>query len=284
MLYFAYDGTIHGDWVSHYAIQLAAAGSEKALHLIHVREAEPGHGRPGLEELDEKFFRLEAECSRWSVSLIPHLLKPSSDPFASVLSILASGTTPQIICGMRAQARQRGVLSGSFAERLLKSTPCPVLAIRVVHPGLLGLPRRILLPVTGEPAELDLAWPFLQCFRENLTHIQILRVIWVGRWRFRRLSYDSMEKLRAPGLHVCEQVEQQLAQKLDLQSDAIDMQITVSDDVPKEIVIAAHKSHSRLILMSASRKNLRERFVYGNPLEQVLRNATSDVAIYRGGL
>jgi nucleotide-binding universal stress UspA family protein len=62
----------------------------------------------------------------------------------------------------------------------------------------------------------------------------------------------------------------------------IDAHVTVSDDVPKEIVIAANKTKSRLICLGASERNLSERFWFGNPIEQVLRNATCDVAIYRG--
>jgi nucleotide-binding universal stress UspA family protein len=34
--------------------------------------------------------------------------------------------------------------------------------------------------------------------------------------------------------------------------------------------------------MGASERNLTERLFYGNPIEQVLRDATCDVAIYRG--
>lgn len=283
MLYFAYDGTIHGDWVSHYAVKLASAEVEKTLHLIHVREAETARGRPGWEELDEKFARLESECARLGVTLVPHLLKPNSDPLNAVLSTAQSGPGPRIVCGMRAVARQRGMLSGSFAGRLLREGTCPVLAIRVVHPGLLGLPRRLLLPVSDEPGQLDHAWPFLHQLRPQLTHLQLLNVVRVSRWRFRRLSYEAMERLREPSVRYCEQLEERLALELGMLTEAMDLQVTVSDDIPKEIVIAAHKSHSGLILLGASRRHLSERFVYGNPLEEVLRDATSDVAIYRGG-
>ena len=56
----------------------------------------------------------------------------------------------------------------------------------------------------------------------------------------------------------------------------------VSDDVPKEIVIQANQLGARLILMHAARRSLPHRFLYGNPIEQVLRNAPCDVAVYRG--
>jgi nucleotide-binding universal stress UspA family protein len=34
--------------------------------------------------------------------------------------------------------------------------------------------------------------------------------------------------------------------------------------------------------MGASERTLTERFLFGSPIEQVLRDATCDVAIYRG--
>ena len=56
----------------------------------------------------------------------------------------------------------------------------------------------------------------------------------------------------------------------------------VSDDVPNEIVITANQTELRLIDMGALERHLTERFLDGNPIEQVLRNATRDVVIYRG--
>ena len=62
----------------------------------------------------------------------------------------------------------------------------------------------------------------------------------------------------------------------------MDANVVVSDDVPKEIVIHASRSKSRLIYLGASERNLTQRLWYGNPIEQVLREAPCDVAIYRG--
>lgn len=57
MFSFAYDGSIHGDWVSHYAVRLAANHPEKELHLVHIRD-----GQTSEEELKEKFNRIRIEC------------------------------------------------------------------------------------------------------------------------------------------------------------------------------------------------------------------------------
>ena len=55
MFYFAYDGTIHGDWVSHYALRLAAQHPDRELRLLYVDE-----GRVEPRQLDEKLALINA--------------------------------------------------------------------------------------------------------------------------------------------------------------------------------------------------------------------------------
>ena len=90
------------------------------------------------------------------------------------------------------------------------------------------------------------------------------------------------ERLRSPGQAYCERVEQEIVEQLGLGSKVMDAQVVVSDEIPREILIAANKTKSRLIYMGASERSLPQRFLYGSPIEQVLRDATCDVAIYRG--
>jgi nucleotide-binding universal stress UspA family protein len=62
---------------------------------------------------------------------------------------------------------------------------------------------------------------------------------------------------------------------------ALDSSVVVSDDAPKEIRVCAGTHRSRLIGLGASRRTLPERLVFGDPIEQLLRDAPSDVAVYR---
>ena len=38
MLVFAYDGTLNGDWVAHYAVRFAANLRDRKLRLVHLYE------------------------------------------------------------------------------------------------------------------------------------------------------------------------------------------------------------------------------------------------------
>ena len=61
----------------------------------------------------------------------------------------------------------------------------------------------------------------------------------------------------------------------------LDSSVVVSDDASKEILLCANRRRSRLIAIGASRRMLSERMVFSDPVERVLRDAASDVAVYR---
>ncbi len=275
-VYFAYDGSIHGDWVSHYAVRLAAGHAEKILHLVHVAEEQPA------EVPFEKIDRIRGECRRLDVNLEWHAPSPRATWLQTLFSAVARGPDSYLVCGMRSRERKRGLLSGSVAEQLLRSRYCHVLAIRVVQPGLLGLPRQFLLPVSGHPRGFRSGLPFLKLFTGGLSQLHLLHVQLVSRWRFRMLSHDAAEKLQRPGQAYCERIKREIRDQIPWEPGLLDAQVVVSDDIPKEIIIAANKTKSRLIYMGASERNLTKRFFFGNPIEQVLRKTTCDVAVYRG--
>lgn len=278
MFLFAYDGSINGDWVSHYAVQLAAAHQEHRLTLIHVR-----NGRTSEAALAEKLQRMRGECDRHGVRLVEHLLLPVGRSLLDAIrSAVPEGPEHYLVCGTRARGRRNGFLSGTTSEQLLRSGHCNVLALRVVHPGLLGAPRRLLLPIAERAEGFRSGLPFLRLFGPQVSHLHIVLVARVGRGRFRRMSHALAEGLRSPAQAYCAQVEQEIVEQLGLGSKVMDALVVVSDEIPEEILVAANKTRSQLIYMEASERSSARRFFYGDPIEQVLRDATCDVAIYRG--
>lgn len=277
MLFFAYDGSINGDWVSHYTVRFAAQLNDRKLNLVHVRD-----GKIPAPELESRLQRLHAECERAGVELVPQMPALNGSVLKSILSQVPHGPEHYLVCGTRIRERKRGFLSGTVSEKLLRSRHCNVLAVRVVQPGLLGMPRNLLLPVAGRTGGFRSGLPFLRLFGPQITHLHIIHVVRVGRSRYLRMSHEWSERWREPGQQYCERVEQEIGERLGLGEKVMDTHVIVSDDIPKEIVIAANKTKSRLIYMGASERNLTERSFYGNPIEQVLRSASCDVAIYRG--
>jgi nucleotide-binding universal stress UspA family protein len=278
MLFFAYDGSINGDWVSHYAVQLAAAHHDHRLTLIHVRNRLTTEA-----SLTEKLQRMRRECERHGVEFIPQLLPPVSRHLhEAIRSVVPAGPEHYLVCGTRARGLRRGFLSGSIAEHLLDSGHCNVLAVRVVHPGLLGAPHRLLLPVVERPGGFRSGFPFLRLFYPLVSQLHLVLVAHVRHGRYRQLNPALAERLSTPGLAYCERIEQEIDAQLGLGAKILDTFVVVSDQIAGEILIAANKTLSQLIYIGASERTARERFFYGDPIEQVLRQAPCDVAVYRG--
>jgi nucleotide-binding universal stress UspA family protein len=126
------------------------------------------------------------------------------------------------------------------------------------------------------------AVPFLRLFAPDIDRLHLLAIPEVGRWRFRHLSVESARRMMLRGYDYLRKAERLVSEDPAFAHVAVDAQAVVSDDPVKEIMIAANRTKSRLILAGASERNLSERFFYGNPLEQLLREAPCDVAVYRG--
>ena len=278
MLHFAYDGSINGDWVSHYAVQLASAQHDRTLRLIHVRS---GQSLPAM--LDDKLVRIRLECAHRQVRLVEEILPPAERALeAAIRSAVPAGPEHFLLCGTPTRAPGQGALRETIAGRLLRSGHCNVLAVRVVHPGLLGSPRRLLIPVTERPDGFRSGMPFLRLFAPQVTRLHIVLIARVGRRRFLRMSHELSERLLVPGQAYCERIEQEIVEQLGLGSEVMDAKVVVSDQVAREILIEAHRTKSRLVYLGVSERLPAERFLYGDPVEQVLRDASCDVAIYRG--
>lgn len=277
MLYFAYDATINGDWVSHYAIRLASHLPDRALCAIHIED-----GRSSHAELEERLHLLEDRSRMAGVALQTEVYPARGGALQTLLAAVPPGPANFLVVGTRLSPRRSGFITGTVAERLLQAARHPVLAVRVVQPGLLGAPHRLLVPVAGVPGGLSAALPWLNLFAPDVDELQFLRIVEVGRRRFRHLSFEEGRALQREGAAYLHRVEGEARRELPLPEAHLDSSVLLSDDVPKEIVIQANRFKSHLIFLGASARNLTERFVYGNPIEQVLANAPCDVAIYQG--
>lgn len=277
MIHFAYDGTIHGDWISHYAVRLAARHPSRTLHLLHVDEQVLS-----AQSLEQRIAQINAVSQRAGIALEPEILHRDGDVFDTLQASLPVGPEHLVLCGTRSQRSRSGLLAGTVSERLLRSQRFEVLVLRVMQPGLLGLPRDLLLPVSGRPDGIRGGLPFLRLFVPDLSRLHILHVHRVPSWRYRVLTHEAVQRLSQRGVEYCRRIETEISQLSDLAAEKVDTHVIVSDNVPKEIVIHANKMRSRLIYLGASERSLPRQFIYGDPTEEILRDASCDVAIYRG--
>jgi hypothetical protein len=83
--------------------------------------------------------------------------------------------------------------------------------------------------------------------------------------------------LLAEGRAFLAPLEEELRQGLAPQPVELDSSVVVSDDAPREILLRASKRRSRLICLSAPERPLAP---HGDPVERILRDTPSDVAVY----
>lgn len=275
-VFFAYDGSIAGDWVSHYAIRLATHQSITKLTLLFV-EPYPASHVESINLIQSSAEAIAHNCSRAGVDFQLRLLKPRRSVADAILEEVPAGTDSLLIAGTRHREKQPGILSRSVAERLLFSKHCPVLCFRVHSPGILGEPHRVLLPI-AEEGEERAARPIARLFASDLRRLNLLILEksfsnWFGSTATPR-QHDWRTRIDA--------VENELAQDNLLASHNIDV-IQMKTTRPAEcILLAANRTKSRLIMLDAAW--ITRKHCFGQPklVEHVLKDATCDVAIFRG--
>ena len=276
MLICAYDGSLNGDWVVHYAVRFAATTPERRLRLLHVYD-----GR-AADDLRPRIARIADECALLGIGFECELHPAAGAQVADrLLALVPPGSGTMLVAGTRSRPRNLAFLAGTVSARLLAAEHCSVVAIRVVHPGVLGQPGRVLLPVAGHPRGARYALPLLRLLGPDLRELHLLLVRELSRFRFSLLRPTTARRLLDEGRTVVTRVEEEVRAALAPYEYGLDTSVVISDDVPKEILVFAGKLRARLVCLGASERSLPQRQIYGNPIEQVLRDAPCDVAVYR---
>ena len=281
MIHLAYDGSINGDWVAWYALNLARHDADKRLRVVHVDSGEV-KAATVLEKMDE----FAHDCERAGVAM-DHVCVPCEGPsavrvFKALLEAVPAGPDTLLVCGARLKEGARGYLAGTVSEKLLSDQTFPVMTVRVAQPGLLGAPTRFLMPVAGDRDGFLTGAHILKRFGPGVARVHLLRVMQLKRLWFRRLENHQAERLREKGWAMMRGLGDDLAALVGIDAAKTDVHVTVSDDWAQDVIIAAGRHKTHLILMEAARHDLGVGYLYGNAIEVVLRNAPCDVAIYRG--
>ena len=278
MLVFAYDGSLNGDWVAHYAARFAANTRERRLRLLHVHEgAPPPH-------LSERIARIAEECRLLGVVLEPELHPLGGARVADrLIELVPGGPGTTVICCARARPRNLSFLAGTVSARLLAARRFQVVALRVVQPGVLGQPGRVLLPLAGHPRGAAHAIPLLRLLGPDLGRLHVLVVREASRIRLLDPGHAALEGLLAGGRAFVARVEEEVRTALAPHIPMIDSSVVLSTDPAREILLQADRHRARLICLGASDRALAWRLVRGDLIERVLHAAPADVAVYRSG-
>lgn len=277
MIIVAHDGSLYGDWVARYALNFAIAEPDRKLLLLHVFD-----GRVDLAVAESRFVRLAAECAAAAVSFHQELLLLEQSVHRALRHATPHDPQALLVCGTRVKPKRRAFLSGSVAELLLRGHQCPVLALRVVQPGLLGLPHNLLAPLAGHSAGFSRLAPILRRFTPQLRRLYFLHALPVNPFTQPHQSQTRREGLLQGGRHYLDQVVAELEARLGPPPFAIDRRVLLAADPAHLILVEASRLKAQMLLLGASERSLAHRVFHGQALEQILRDTTCDVGIYRG--
>jgi len=276
MVWLAYDGSLNGDWIFRYALRFAAQEDERSLILLHVDD-----GQVASAALRDKLERLETACLEESVQLQPQFLPLGRGVLPTLLAALPSGHEHLLVCGARLRPRHRFYLRGTIAEGLLRARRLPVLALRVVQPGLCGQAHDFLLPLAGHPQGFARAWPFFRYFLPDVRSLYLLRGMAVSTVRLPYLSPQGARAQISAGEAYLDAVRREVLGQHHDQPFHLDSGVTLCADWAHEVLLHASRLKAQMLLLGATGKRLRPPW-RRDPLERVIAASPCDVGVYLG--
>ncbi len=276
MIILAHDGSLYGDWVARYALHFAAEESDRKLLVLHVLD-----GKIAQDMVTAKLAQLEADCQVRGIEMLSELLPLGTSVYRSLRQAIPHAQEALLVCGTRVKAKQRAFLRGSVAEQLLRCHQCPVLALRVVQPGLLGAPQELLLPLAGHQTGFARVWPIFRRLAPKLHRVHLFRSLNIHHLRHAHLSPAREQMLLKVGQSYLTTIAAQLSEQLPEADFSIERRVTIASDWPNAALVQASRLKVQMILLGVSERNLAHRVLHGVALERVLHEACCDVGIYR---
>jgi nucleotide-binding universal stress UspA family protein len=277
MIILAHDGSLYGDWVARYALRFAAADADRRLLLLHVLD-----NRIDPAFVAARFARLTEACEEAGITCHQELLPIGKSVYRTLRQAIPHDPQALLVCGTRVKPRHQALLVGSVAELLLRMHECPVLALRVVQPGLLGLPHHLLLPLAGHQAGFARIWPIFRRLAPQLRRVHFLYAVTVNPLAEPLHSPARQALLRQSGERYLDRIYGELKEHLEEPAFTLDRRVVVTSDWPHQVLIEASRLKVQMLLLGASERSLAHRVFRGHFLERVLRETPCDVGIYRG--
>lgn len=277
MIILAHDGTIYGDWVSCYALRFAATERDRKLLVLHVQD---GAVRP--EIVASRFAQLSAACAAADIDCHTQELPPGDSVYRTLRQAIPPEPDALLICGTRVKARRQKYLAGTISENLLRMHQCPVLALRVVQPGLLGNPHDLLLPLAGHLHGFRRIEPILSRLAPHLRTVHICRAMQVNPLRHPHLSRDVEDTLIRKGNHYLTRFRTEMQERLGPVPFRCDQRVAITSDWAHEVMTLASRLKTQLMLLGLSERTLAYRVLHSAGIERILHETPCDVGVYRG--
>jgi len=276
-----------------YALRMASI-SKATVHILHVLEFQPGMdpefpvNRLYLDQLrketGEQFAALEQQARRLNLRIMEH--QKMGIPSREIVEAARQFDVNLIVLGTHGRTGIEHVLLGSTAERVIKSAPCPVLAVRDS-----GVPparttdkdapaiaiERILAPIDFSDCSLDALEYAAQTARQFKAKVTIVHVM-------EPVAYGLDFTLAQPrGQDRQERLSARLSELASaLKGCGLEADYALRGGLPAETILNAERAGaSDLIVMGTHGRRGFSHFVSGSVAEAVLRRARCPVLAVR---
>jgi nucleotide-binding universal stress UspA family protein len=276
-IYLAYDGSINANWIARYGVRMAANHPEKCLHVVYIEDADVR-----APDLSLSLKQIQDEAQAVGVEARLEVRPMRHGVYGGLVEHIPAGPETFVICGARVKKGRSGFLTGTISEQLLSLRQYNVLALHVVQPGLLGLPRNVLVPVSGDPKGLKAGLSILALMTPDIQRLHLLKIIEQKRSPFRLQSPTKTKQQRALALTYVRAVETELTDQLTIAPEFVDSHVGIGENWARETIIQSSRLNAGLIFIEATRDSLTHRFLFSDEIERLIGEAPCDVAVYRG--
>jgi len=290
----ATDGSTRAEGAEAYACKLAESWGA-TLTVVSVLEFAPGLDpespvcRIYLAELmtqaTEDLARLKARAAERGIAV--HTRIETGIPSEQVLAAAAAEDADLIIMGTAGKTGLAHVLLGSTAERIIRTAPCPVLAVRMdrseaertgvstSHPASLD---RIMVPVDFSDCSLDALEYAVSVAQRAQASVMLLHVL-------EPVSYglDFTVSIKAEREHERKTLTERLAGLVAaLEAANVKSESLVRGGLPRDSILEAARAWSAdLIVMGTHGRRGLSHALYGSVVESVLRKSHCPILTVR---
>lgn len=290
----ATDGSTRAEGAEAYACRLAESWGA-SLTVVSVLEFAPGLDpespvcRIYLAELmtqaTEDLARLKARAAERGIAV--HTRIETGIPSEQVLAAAAAEDADLIIMGTAGKTGLAHVLLGSTAERIIRTAPCPVLAVRMdrseaertgVSTSRLASLDRIMVPVDFSDCSLDALEYAVAVAQRAQASVMLLHVL-------EPVSYglDFTVSIQAEREHERKTLTERLAGLVAaLEAANVKSESLVRGGLPRDSILEAARAWSAdLIVMGTHGRRGLSHALYGSVVESVLRKSHCPILTVR---
>ena len=290
----ATDGSTRAEGAEAYACKLAESWGA-TLTVVSVLEFAPGLDpespvcRIYLAELmtqaTEDLARLKARAAERGIAV--HTRIETGIPSEQVLAAAAAEDADLIIMGTAGKTGLAHVLLGSTAERIIRTAPCPVLAVRMdrseaertgVSTSRLASLDRIMVPVDFSDCSLDALEYAVAVAQRAQASVMLLHVL-------EPVSYglDFTVSIQAEREHERKILTERLAGLVAaLEAANVKSESLVRGGLPRDSILEAARAWSAdLIVMGTHGRRGLSHALYGSVVESVLRKSHCPILTVR---